>query len=256
MPIHDPANDRLLCRVLLDAAASGCWNMAVDESLLQSTARRSMATLRFYTWSEPTLTLGYFQRYNDRNTHMESAGCSCLRRNTGGGAILHDREITYSLTIPLSDRTVDTRPYYNLVHEALAEVLLLSGVTVNLVPTSKPLSPAPFLCFARRSVGDVVLGEYKILGSAQRRQGTVLLQHGSLLWERSRWAPELPGLTDLVEEPAEVPPSEVIIAQWSDRICRGLNRSPEVGQMDQIELAAADQLSVERFGDCHWNQRR
>lgn len=256
MSIHDPASSRFLCRVVLDAAGSGHWNMAVDESLLRSTTHHSLATLRFYAWCEPTLTLGYFQRYDDRNTHAASVSCPCLRRNTGGGAILHDREITYSLTVPLPDRTVDTRPYYNLVHEALAEVLLLAGVTVHLVPTTKPLSPSPFLCFERRSVGDVVLGSHKILGSAQRRQGAVLLQHGSLLMERSCWAPELPGLRDLTEEPSQVPASDVLIAQWSDRICQGLDRAPVLGQMDQVERVVADQLVAERFADYHWNRRR
>ena len=71
--------------------------MAVDEALLIDAAENGVATLRFYQWSEPTLSLGYFQRYDDRDQHAASRECAVVRRQTGGGAILHDRELTYSL---------------------------------------------------------------------------------------------------------------------------------------------------------------
>ena len=78
--------------------------MAVDEALLLDAAENGIATLRFYEWSEPTLSLGYFQRYDDRYSHAASRDCAIVRRQTGGGAILHDRELTYSLTLPASHR--------------------------------------------------------------------------------------------------------------------------------------------------------
>ena len=74
--------------------------MAVDETLLFDAAENGTATLRFYSWDEPTLSLGYFQRYADREQHTASRTCAVVRRQTGGGAILHDRELTYSLALP------------------------------------------------------------------------------------------------------------------------------------------------------------
>src|SRR5882724_9809402 len=87
-------------RLIIDPPAHGAWNMAVDEALLESAAVDGIATLRLYQWSEPTLSLGYFQPAADRQTHPASRECPLVRRASGGGAILHDRELTYSLAIP------------------------------------------------------------------------------------------------------------------------------------------------------------
>ena len=78
--------------------------MGVDEALLMDAVENGVATLRFYQWSEPTLSLGYFQRYADREQHTASRNCAVVRRQTGGGAILHDRELTYSLALPANHR--------------------------------------------------------------------------------------------------------------------------------------------------------
>src|SRR5262245_22040097 len=91
---------QLDCRLILDSPSPGAWNMAVDEVLLVDAAENNVATLRFYGWNEPTLSLGYFQRYEDRQQHAASRECAIVRRQTGGGAILHDRELTYSLVLP------------------------------------------------------------------------------------------------------------------------------------------------------------
>src|SRR6266446_9184337 len=91
-------------RLLVDAPAGGAWNMAVDEVLLDGVAAGSTPpTLRFYEWAPPCLSLGYFQAFEV----VDVAGCRSLgvdvvRRPTGGRAILHDRELTYSVALPLS----------------------------------------------------------------------------------------------------------------------------------------------------------
>src|SRR5262245_57717493 len=89
-------------RLLSDPPAPGAWNMAVDEVLLTAAAASGQATLRFYTWNEPTLSLGYFQAAADRQQHAASLACTLVRRASGGGAILHDRELTYSVALPLA----------------------------------------------------------------------------------------------------------------------------------------------------------
>src|SRR3954447_24341632 len=88
------------CRLIIDPRAPGPHNMAVDEALLIDAAEHNTAALRFYSWNEPTLSLGYFQNYADRHQHAASLACAVVRRQPGGGAILHDRELTYSLALP------------------------------------------------------------------------------------------------------------------------------------------------------------
>src|SRR5688500_7762020 len=115
-----------------DPPARGSWNMALDEALLHRAAEGAPAVLRFYEWQEPTLSLGYFQRYADWVCHSASAGCAVVRRATGGGAILHDRELTYSCVLPpghsLGRHAADL---YNAIHDSIVAVLAEHGLTAN-----------------------------------------------------------------------------------------------------------------------------
>ena len=193
-------------RLLIDPPTAGAWNMAVDEALLESAIAGGPATLRFYSWQEPTLSLGYFQAMADREQHAASRGCPVVRRSSGGGAILHDRELTYSIALPLAAvrSSAAANELYDTVHETLVEALAGLGVTAKLYRRDETECAArdgskvgePFLCFQRRACGDVLCGEAKICGSAQRRRRGALLQHGSVLLARSRFAPELPGLAE------------------------------------------------------------
>ena len=90
-------------RLIIDPPSPGPWNMAVDEVLLMDAVENGNATLRFYQWSEPTLSLGYFQAFADRKQHFASRNCAIVRRQSGGGAILHDHELTYSFVLPPGD---------------------------------------------------------------------------------------------------------------------------------------------------------
>src|SRR5258706_4595141 len=159
-------------RLIIDSPAEGEWNMAVDEVLLESAAA-GMPTLRFYQWQVPTLSLGYFQNVADRAQHSASLACPLVRRTTGGGAIVHDRELPYGFAAPQTDRR-DASPaeLYNAFHETLAEVLASLGVQVHLLRSEPRLEigqDEPFLCFQRQAEGDVILEWAKICGSAQRR---------------------------------------------------------------------------------------
>ena len=187
-------------RLIIDEPASGSWNMALDEALLESAGTNKRATLRFYRWSEPTLSLGYFQRLEDRHQHVASRDCALVRRGSGGGAILHDHELTYSFVAPVTDRVgANVEQLYDVFHETLVEELSSRGVRATLCesPSKVPRDEELFLCFQRRSIGDVLFADSKICGSAQRRHQGAVLQHGSLLLEASPCAPELPGIREV-----------------------------------------------------------
>jgi lipoyl(octanoyl) transferase len=256
---NNPARPRLAartCRLLIDPPAAGAWNMAVDELLLNWSAETGACTLRFYRWSEPTLSLGYFQEYDGRMRHPSSRDLAVVRRLSGGGAILHDRELTYSLTMPGAAALADDSTWlYMAVHQALVDTLAGFGIvaTGSAGPSLHGPAEQPFLCFQRRSPGDVLFAGAKICGSAQRRRRGALLQHGSLILARSPAAPELPGLRELSARPIG---HDELIVRWSQAISRQLNLECEQGALAADLAARAETLVIEKYDNQRWTRRR
>jgi len=243
-------------RLIIDEPASGSWNMALDEALLESASTNKRATLRFYGWSAPTLSLGYFQRYEERQQHVPSRNCALVRRGSGGGAILHDRELTYSFVVPITDRVgADVEQLYDVFHQTLVEELRSRGVPAKLCesPPKVARDAELFLCFQRRSTGDVLLADTKICGSAQRRHQGAVLQHGSLLLQASPCAPELLGIREVS---GVIITLDDFVPRWLKRIVQQLNMNMRTGDifMDENERAAT--LESERFSSLSWNAKR
>lgn len=187
-------------RLLISGPGEADQNMAIDAAILQCASPGDGPTLRFYSWREPTLSLGYFQPISQRTLHPESQPLAVVRRATGGGAIVHDRELTYSLVAPSVSQVAGAAPdVYRAVHDAIAASLADFGIQAVRFAASALAAPQsePFLCFQRRTSEDLIVNGYKVLGSAQRRTGQALLQHGSLLQAASPAAPQLPGLAEL-----------------------------------------------------------
>lgn len=205
-------------RLIIDPAHDGPTNMALDEVLLERLAAgTSPPTLRFYAWAPATISLGYFQDYAEFLAQPPPINqLAVVRRTTGGGAILHHLELTYSLALPIDDPRAlpNATRLYELVHRAIIAAV---GPPARLhgcgpVACSEPPDPAsantrahsataaqrgPFFCFARRHALDVVLptpsraardsnirderDAPKLAGSAQRRTRRAVLQHGSVI---------------------------------------------------------------------------
>lgn len=176
-----------IIRVLQDSALAGPVNMARDEALLTLVGERaSPPTLRLYQWNPPTISLGYFQHYADYEALPPPAGeLAVVRRQTGGGAILHDLELTYSLTLPLEHPLLADGPngLYELAHDAIIACLADLGIESGRcgVTDDSGAAKGPFFCFARRHCYDVLIGQDKLAGSAQRRTKSAVLQHGSII---------------------------------------------------------------------------
>jgi len=243
-------------RIIHDEASEGAWNMSVDEALLESAALGT-ATLRFYRWLRPTLSLGYFQRIADRHSHPPSAQLPVVRRSTGGGAIVHDQELTYSIAMPAASfRSASaTRQLYEIVHRAAIEVLIQLGVPARLWSDTSVHKPKhePFLCFQRRAIGDVVADNKKILGSAQRRSRGALLQHGSLLMRNSVAAPEIDGFEAWLEK--SIPPAD-LAERWGKLLGTELAARSYLGEVTDREQRSAELLQAERFVNSAWTTRR
>lgn len=244
-----------VCRLLIDEPADGAWNMAVDEVLLMRAAQLGEWTLRFYGWREATLSLGYFQTAADRDLHPPSRQCPLVRRSSGGGAIVHDREITYSLAAPIGRSLDASSRLYRRVHQAIVEALTSQGIRGSLCQAvlARPRGDEPFLCFQRRGEGDVLLGNAKIVGSAQRRLRGAVLQHGSLLLGASPAAPELPGIESLA---SLVLPHR----QWTDllsgAIARGLELRTTLDRLTEADCQGAARLVEAKYGQSCWNLRK
>jgi lipoate-protein ligase A len=230
--------------------------MAVDEVLLDSAQEHAAPCLRIYGWNEPTLSLGYFQTYYDRQQHAPSQNCAAVRRLTGGGAILHDNEITYSIVLPGGHPLAARRDeLYQAMHGCLIEALARFGAAARQSEggTTAKTAAEPFFCFQRRSPGDVLLGDNKICGSAQRRRNGAVLQHGSLLWRASPAAPELPGVADLADRPIA---SDKLVEKWLVGLAERLGVSWLREDFDATEARLSKALAESWYAADTWTKYR
>jgi len=186
----------------------GTWNMAADEFLLLRALETGQAAVRIYRWDDPTVSLGYFQDSTGFRNSGRFTGLPAVRRLSGGGAILHDQEITYSLAVPPTFAAVPgATHYYESAHSGITYALREYGVTVVPRGNTHHSHSESFLCFSRGDRNDLLLQGVKIAGSAQRRRKGAVLQHGSILLRASQHALELPGISDLA--PAFAPDDSI-----------------------------------------------
>ena len=245
--------------------------MARDEHLLHNPA--VSAALRLYGWDPPTISLGYFQRFATvRELPEEVRDLPVVRRQTGGGAILHDQEVTYCLVVdgalPIAQQSPDK--LYRLAHHAWADALGADGVPVEMAPDEYPMpSPrtGPFFCFEKPGRTDLTIDGVKLLGSAQRRllqrerdaatgaqpsksaAGRVL-QHGSLLLDQ-RFAAH-PGC-------ALGAPTADTVARWTQsfitRVAEQLELDASPANWTAAQLADVDQRR-KRYAETAWTELR
>ncbi|MFH0982493.1 MAG: hypothetical protein V2A79_13285 [Planctomycetota bacterium] len=244
-----------LLRVIHDHAHDGPTNMARDEALLTLVGTgRSVPTLRTYLWSPPTISLGYFQEYADYERLKPPAGAlPVVRRQTGGGAILHDRELTYSLTLPLNHPLLAAGPntLYQIAHDALMTCLSERGIETRFSAATDGSGPAkgPFFCFARRHRFDVLLGGDKVAGSAQRRTGQAVLQHGSIICD-VRYAQQ-PAAH--LSPTADVQPED-LRAPFAAALARRAGFCAAPSSWTAAELSLAADL-IAKYADPAWTRR-
>jgi lipoate-protein ligase A len=162
--------------------ADGPYNMGLDEALMRRAAATGDAVFRVYGWSARTLSLGRNQRargcYDDAAARR--LGVSFVRRPTGGRALLHHREVTYSATLPARD-AAEAAQAYDFINEVLLAGLSALGVRATRAPAGNAMPPGLRPCFDVPAEREIVVGERKLVGSAQWRRGGALLQHGSIL---------------------------------------------------------------------------
>lgn len=200
-------------------------NMALDEVLLKGTRK---AILRVYGWQRPAITYGYFEKWEP--LAAEYPTLDRVRRWTGGGVVPHGEDWTYSLIVPREEPFAreSTAESYRLIHELLGQAMRSGGVQARVTPQAAPkVSQA---CFENPAQYDLLAGDHKIAGAAQRRSRFGMLHQGSV---QATAIPE--GL------------AEALAAALAKRI---LPRRLEPG-----ELAAAEALSAAKYATEEWNRK-
>ncbi len=247
--------DTVTCRLLPFEVADGASNMAADETLLES-AVAGVASLRFYGWTEPTLSLGYFQPEASRRHDQRLSSLPYVRRPTGGDTLIHDHELTYAFAIPHGPpwQPIRRRAISWLVqmHSAIAAALATLGVNATVAADPVQASAAQ-LCFKNITVGDVLIDHDKVVGSAQRRQRGALMQHGGILLERSDWTPNLPGILDLTGRRIDANNLATAIGDaWSRATgCRVVPTD-----WTDAERGRREELVLLKYGQAAWNDKR
>jgi len=172
-------------RLLITPPARGAWNMAADEAILEAVGGgHSLPTLRLYSWEPTCLSLGYAQPLVDVDIpRLQARGWELVRRSTGGRAVLHTDELTYSVIAPLTEPRVagSVLESYSRLAGALVEALRLLSLPVEVQEHSAAVGKSPNpVCFEVPSTSEITVAGKKLVGSAQARRKEGILQHGSL----------------------------------------------------------------------------
>jgi lipoate-protein ligase A len=201
-------------------------NMAVDEALLISA---TAPILRFYRWSRPSVSFGYFGRYAE--VENQTARRDVVRRWTGGGIVLHGNDLTYSILVPRTHLSFlrSSLEVYGAVHEAMRWALETNLITATLAERAVPKVSEN--CFANPVRADVLIGDRKIAGAAHRRSRFGLLHQGSIQH------PDLP-------------------EKFRNDFARSLCERFEKNAIDPALLERAEDIAAAKYGSDAWLRRR
>ncbi len=210
--------------------------MALDEALLEAMPRLGKPVLRFYGWTEPAASFGYFQKFSE----VESATLlrPLVRRPTGGGIVPHDADWTYSLAFPAGNEWYSFRAEesYRRAHEWIQAAFARLNIPTELAACCRKAAPGQ--CFAGHEKSDVVWHGKKIAGAAQRRTKAGLLIQGSV----------------------QPPPVSLAKVDWQQAVCdvavRNFNARWVEFELDTQLRERAGGLASEKYAQAAYNQKR
>ena len=212
--------------------------MALDDALLRNARDHGFPVLRFYQWDRPAVSIGYVQKAS-----AAPPGFAFVRRPTGGGVVYHDHDFTYSVVLPAGhwltglDRTRSYDWINRSVREALQDVHIRASLADQNI--SHTVDRETMVCFRNPTKYDVLLGQQKVAGSAQRRTRDGILHQGSL-----HFGGPLPLGREVLSEAMRGAFGRVLGVAFTP-----FEPSPEF-------LQAAEDLSVGQYATSTWSQRR
>jgi lipoate-protein ligase A len=270
-------------RLLRTGKRNGAENMAIDEAILIAGGEgKAPPTIRFYGWEPPTLSIGYFQRAA-REVDLERLkrrGLGFVRRPTGGRAVLHDQELTYSVIVAenVPGMPSSVIQSYRVISTGLLEGFRLLGLAAEMVSlegkSAQSGSPDSAACFDSPSWYELVVEGRKVAGSAQTRQRGMILQHGSILLDldvdllfdvlrfpservkermKRTFLGKAAAINQLRRSPVTLEEAEKAFAEG---FARGLGVRLVEGELTPYEQKLAEELVRNRYAADEWNMRR
>ncbi len=269
-----------LWRLLKHPPAPGPWNMAVDEAILEAAgAGRVPPTLRLYAWEPACLSLGYAQPASDVDlARLHARGWDLVRRPTGGRAILHTDELTYSVTGPADDPILagDILTSYRRLSAAILAAIQQLGLNVQALPKERASEDSPVepVCFEVPSHYEITINGKKLVGSAQARRKEGVLQHGTLplhgdltrITQALNFRDELQrqeAAQRLLERATTIATALSQPITWEDAAAafekafeNVLNLRFQHSDLSPQEIARAETLLEERYANSTWVERK
>ena len=210
---------------LLSPAAGAAWNMALDEALLHTAAKRGRPLLRVYAWEKPSVSFGYFLKFPAPLAERHDV----VRRLTGGGVVYHVEDTTYTVVVPPAHAlyAMKTADAYCALHKAVAAAFESRPMLHEAMLQSPQ---GQYECFQRPVRGDVVLDGRKLAGGAQRRTKSGLLHQGSIA-------------------------AKIHDDDLQEAFCKTLAVEFHPCQLSASELALAERLVREKYATDRWNRQ-
>jgi lipoyl(octanoyl) transferase len=222
--------------LLNSSNGDAAFNMALDEALLEAMPRLRQPVLRFYGWTEPAATFGYFQKFSDVEAATKLR--PLIRRPTGGGMVPHDADWTYSAVFPPGHEwhALKAEESYRRIHDWLRLAFAELNLETELAPCCKKSLPGQ--CFVGHEKSDLLWRGKKIAGAAQRRNRCGLLIQGSV----------------------QPPPMPLARVDWENAMCDAAHRQWNIEwkelPLDSGSQDRAEELSRQRYSQKSYNQKR
>ena len=253
-------------RTLLVPSRPGRENMARDSGLMDRAREAGESVFSVYSWERPTLSFGRNQTAKGKYdlAAIADRGIDVVRRPTGGRALLHHREVTYSVTSPITPDESLTDAYHRINGILLLGLEKLGVAATEAVATGPARQPGTLPCFATPSEGELISRGSKLVGSAQYRENGALLQHGSILIEDDqsiiaeltleRVPDDLPGAATLSDALGRTPTVQEVADAMFDALAGREMTSPR--PLGEREIAAFTARHIEHYDNELWTWRR
>ena len=249
-------------RLIESKEVSATWNMAVDEALLRLFAPGDTPVLRLYRW-QPALSFGRFSKPAE-SVDLDLAqrrGIACVRRITGGGILIHGGDLSYSLVLPSTfAREHGVKGSYRLLCRFLIRLYEKLGFVARFAQEAKLPESRSDICLAGHEAYDIVIGDRKIGGNAQRHTHDAMLQHGSvpLFYDRELFEPLFPkasGFGDSVslKELDESISFESLREMMKEAFCETFEADLVENGLDDDERTLAKRLCETKYTRKRWN---
>jgi lipoate-protein ligase A len=249
-------------RLLTTGSSDAYSNMSIDESIMIHVAQNSSPpTIRLYGWQPPAVSIGYFQGLEEEIDlpKCKEMGVDYVRRITGGGAVFHESEVTYSLTIHEMNSLIpkNVLESYKVICSGIIEGLKNLDIEAEFVP-----------------LNDILVNGKKISGSAQTRRNHAILQHGTVLMDtdvnKMFTILKVPSeklkdklISDVKERVTSIKQVlskdvnfENVCSSLASGFARSLNIELENGELSETELSLAGEIKRDRYENSEWNHRR